>query len=155
MTDELTPPAARTRLGRKMSDLASPGELYLQCCDHCATAQYPPREVCRSCLSDSLTWRLVEPRGTVLASSTLHRSLDPWFSKRTPWLMGSVALDCGTVVLAHLADNVATAGSPAWVFSLKDTSGQAVLVAVSQTCDLAQAVSRAQQIIKSNFREMT
>ena len=155
MSSDLTPPAARTRLGREMTAAIAPDSLHLQCCDHCATVQYPPREVCRSCLSDKLAWRDTGPAGTVLASTTLHHCLVPWFSQRTPWLMGSVKLDCGVVVFAHLAANVAAAGSQVWVFSLKDGSGQAVLVAVSQSLDLAQAASRAQHMIMSDLQEMT
>jgi uncharacterized OB-fold protein len=155
MTGDLTPPAARTRLGLEMTAAIAPNSLQLQHCDQCATVQYPPREVCRACLSDKLTWRDTGPAGIVLASSTLHHCLDPWFNQRTPWLMGSVKLDCGAVVFAHLAANVAAAESPVWVFSVKDGSGQAVLVAISQSLDLAQAASRAQHMIMGDLQEMT
>ena len=155
MTGELTPPPARTRLGREMTQSVTPDSLHLQRCDRCATVQYPPREVCRSCLSDELRWGPVEPEGTVLASSSLHHCLNPWFAARSPWLMGSVKLDCGPVVLAHLPSNVAAAGSEVRVQSLNDSSGQAVLVAVPRTLDLAQAASTAKQLIMSDPKEMT
>ncbi len=155
MTGQLTPPAARTHLGLEMTAAVTANSLQLQCCEHCATVQYPPREVCRNCLSDQLSWRSVEPAGTVLASSVLHHALEPWFSERTPWLMGSVKLNCGPVVLAHLASDVANAGSPVRVFSIKDASGQAVLVGTSQSLALDQAAVLAHQLISSEPKEMT
>jgi uncharacterized OB-fold protein len=155
MTGELAPPAARTHLGLEMTAAVTANSLQLQCCERCATVQYPPREVCRSCLSDQLSWRAVEPAGTVLVSSALHHCLEPWFSARAPWLMGSVKLDCGPVALAHLASDVAAAGSPVWVFSIKDASGQAVLVAQSQSLALEQAAVLAGQLITSEPKEMT
>jgi uncharacterized OB-fold protein len=155
MTDELTPPVARTRLGQAMTNALGSDSLHLQRCEHCATVQYPPREVCVACLSDALSWCPVESEGTVLASSALHHCLNPWFAARKPWLMGSVKLNCGPVVLAHLSRKVASAGSAVRVFSLKDRSGQAVLVALPLSLDLAQAASTAKQLIMSDPQEMT
>lgn len=153
MTEQATPPAARTHLGTAMTTATAAGSLCLQCCEQCGTVQYPPREVCSNCLSGELSWREVNPAGTVLASSELHHALEPWFKERTPWLMGSIKLDCGPVVLAHLTDQVAVAGSPVWVLGIKDTSGQAVLVGTSNTLTLEQAHSQGSQLFTSDNEE--
>ncbi len=155
MTGELTPPPARTHLGLAMTAAATANSLQLQCCERCATVQYPPREVCRKCLSDDLTWAAINPAGTVMASSYLHHCLNPWFSERTPWLMGSVKLDCGPLVFAHLPADVAAAGSAVQVLGLKDASGQAVLVAISQSHTAERAQTLAQQLITRDLQEIT
>ncbi|MFT5332371.1 MAG: putative OB-fold protein [Halioglobus sp.] len=155
MNNALTPPSARTHLGLQMTAALGSNELQLQCCEDCTTVQYPPREVCSACLSDSLTWQAVDPAGSVMASTTLHHCLDPWFSERTPWLMGSIKLDCGPVVLAHLTADVHKATTPVWIVSIEDPSGQAVLVAVAQSLTPREAQARAQQLMSNNLQETT
>jgi len=143
----ITPPAARTHLGLEMTRNVVSGELHLQQCAQCDTVQYPPRELCVQCLSSELTWRDVGAAGVVQASTALHHSLDPWFSERTPWHMGSVKLACGPMVLAHLAPDVLDANTAVWVLGIKDTSGQAVLVAVSQSLSVSAADAYAHKLL--------
>jgi uncharacterized OB-fold protein len=154
MTEQATPPAARTHLGAAMTAATIAGKLQLQCCEQCSCVQYPPREVCCNCLSDELDWREVNPAGTVQASSELQHALEPWFQERTPWLIGSVKLDCGPLVLAHLCAEVAAPGSPVWVLSINDSSGQAVLVGAPHTLTLEQAHSQARLLFTSNKEEI-
>ena len=147
---QVLPPAKRTRLGQAMTEATLPGSLHLQHCQDCAAVQYPPRELCYHCLGDQLNWCATEPAGAVLASTDLHHSLEPWFRERSPWLMGSIKLDCGPVVLAHLAPDCAAAGSAVWVLNQRDASGQAVLMAVSQSLDLDQAGAAVEELILRN-----
>lgn len=88
-----------------------------------------------------------------MASTELHHTLNPWFQARSPWLMGSVKLGCGPLVLAHLDPRSSQSGTEVWVLSIKDASGQAVLVAVSQVLALDQAGTHAQQLILDKSRE--
>ena len=144
---DILPPAARTRQGEAMTQASHPGELHLQHCEDCAAVQYPPRELCHACLGDRLNWKETEAAGTILASTVLHRSLEPWFQEHSPWLMGSVKLDCGPVVLAHLAKDCSAAGSAVQVLQQRDGSGEAVLVAVSKTLVMDQAMALAEELL--------
>lgn len=123
------PPARRTDLGRAHTAAAVAGKLMLQHCGVCATVQYPPREVCCNCLSDALRWQETDNLGTVLAAAALQRSLEPYFQAQTPWLLGSVKLDCGPVVLLQLTTNCRKTGSRVLVTQHIDASGEAILVA--------------------------
>ncbi len=144
---DILPPAARTRQGEAMTKASHPGKLHLQRCEECAAVQYPPRELCHACLGDRLNWKETEATGTILASALLHRSLEPWFQERSPWLMGSVKLECGPVVLVHLAADSIAAGSTVQVLQQRDGSCEAVLVAVSKTLDPDQAMALAEELL--------
>ena len=127
MSAPVSPPVKRTRLGRAQTAASVPGKLILQHCEACSTVQYPPREVCCKCLSDQLSWQESDNLGTVLASVALQRSLEPYFQDQTPWLLGSVQLDCGPVVLLQLPSTCQKNGSRVQVTQIIDTSGEAVL----------------------------
>ena len=100
----------------------------LQHCGNCAAVQYPPREICHNCLSGTLNWQETNNLGTVLAGVALQRSLEPYFQSQTPWLLGSVKLDCGPVVLVQLTADCNWSGKRIRVTQLIDASGEAVLV---------------------------
>ena len=55
------PRAAARRLGSPCKRRR--GAFALQVCGECGAAQYPPRDVCGTCLSVALKWRDVDPRG--------------------------------------------------------------------------------------------
>lgn len=95
------PRAARGGAARRMAADAAEGRFRLPVCPDCGGVQYPPREVCAACLCTALEWRDVDPGGTVLAATALHRSREAYFRERLPWTIGSVALDAGPVVLAN------------------------------------------------------
>ena len=92
--------------------------------------QYPPRELCRTCLSASLDWALVEEGGEVLTTVDLHHSLEPWFSAHLPWQIASVLLDCGGVAMVHIAPTAVQRGSRVRLRNVLDASGESVLYAV-------------------------
>jgi uncharacterized OB-fold protein len=78
----------------------------IQRCDECGRVNYPARTICRACLSDRLS-ELGEPgEGVLLATSLVHRSLEPAHAPRLPLRIGTVRLDCGPHVLSFVAENV-------------------------------------------------
>ena len=105
-----TPPGLSTQLGSALIAENESGSLTLQVCDDCHAVQYPPREVCRRCLSDRLRWQAVDRSGTVLAATTLHASVDPWFRDRLPLTVVTVQLSAGPTVICH-ADSKVCRGS--------------------------------------------
>jgi len=78
------------------------GKLFLQHCSECSTLQYPPREVCRTCLCDTLEWKTVSAQGKLVSWTVLHTGLEPAFENRFPWKIGEVKLECGVQLIVHL-----------------------------------------------------
>ena len=129
-----SPVSARTPLWEGFNQAADAREFRLQVCAQCARVQYPPREVCRNCLSDELNWSGVDSSGTVQEAIAVHASLEPWFRERTPWWIGKIVLDCGVKLIAHLDEDCRDAGAPVQVMLARDCSGSSVFVALaSQT----------------------
>jgi uncharacterized OB-fold protein len=143
----LTPPGARTALGTAHTKASCGGELVLQCCGQCAQVQYPHREVCKHCLSTELDWQVVSTGGAVCASSLLQHSLEPFFKEQGAWLMGSIKLDCGPVVLAHLLNECQQlneckqANTRVKVINLLDASQQSVLLALPENASADQTTT--------------
>lgn len=126
------PPANRTHLWTPVTEGATAGEFRLQVCGSCGAVQYPPREVCRQCLSDALVWRAQDGLGKVIAATALHASLEPYFQSRLPVHVAAVQLDAGPVVYAFNDDNLKP-GALVRITARIDGSGQAVLYAQKET----------------------
>jgi len=120
-----------SRAAQELAARAAAGVLQLQVCAECSAVQYPPRDVCRVCLSGALPWRVVPNTGTVLAATEAHASTDPFFRARAPWRIGLVALDCGPQAIVHLAQGCAPR-SIVQVSLQLDHEGRAVLVGAPQ-----------------------
>ena len=128
------PPKQRTILGKEFSAVNLPSGLSLQHCLECGLPQYPPAELCGKCLSPELRYRETAGEGKLLAVSELQHSLWEYFKRRIqqkPWLIGSVRLDAGPVMLVHLGDSRLKPGDRVVVFSHLDVSLSAVLIAVA------------------------
>lgn len=115
--------------GRKMSQQAVSGELVLQQCANCSAVQYPPREVCSTCLSDQLEWQSQSTLGQVLSVSQLHHSLEPVFQENLPWTLASVKLQCGPVVLAQLPAGPVPPETPVYVTAIDNGDDDWILQA--------------------------
>lgn len=138
MSQRVTPPSTRTALGYEQTLACRSGKLTLQHCKQCGRVQYPHRELCQHCLSADLVWESTAVGGTVCATSSLHHSLEPFFKMRSPNLIGSIKLDCGGVVFAHLSDKNISRNARVQVINYIDSSGQAVLVALPEQVILDQ-----------------
>lgn len=130
--------AARIECANSTADafaaLAAEGRFELQTCRECGAVFWPPREICGSCWSTGLEWRAVSPFGKLIAETTLHASLGTFFRERLPWRIGSVGLDAGPIVLAHLADD-AREGARVRVIARSDFAGRGVLIALPEASD--------------------
>jgi NAD(P)-dependent dehydrogenase (short-subunit alcohol dehydrogenase family)/uncharacterized OB-fold protein len=98
----LSPQAARSRTAQGLTAAAAEGRFALQTCADCGTIVYPPRDACPACLSPRLPFTDVDGRGSLVAETTVRVSSDPYFRERTPWRIGTVRLDSGPVLVAHL-----------------------------------------------------
>lgn len=125
------PPLPRSRAALGLTVAAAEGRFALQHCARCGTVQYPPRDACTRCLSVDLLWRDTDPKGRVIAETTIHASPDPHFCERLPWRMGSVQLAAGPVVLCHLHGDVGQGQTVRMALKL-DKAGQGVLIALPE-----------------------
>jgi NAD(P)-dependent dehydrogenase (short-subunit alcohol dehydrogenase family)/uncharacterized OB-fold protein len=123
------PPATRSRAALGLTAAAALGRFQLQVCADCGAIQYPPRETCRSCLSDRLPWTDQTGSGELIAETAVHLSQDSYFRERAPWRIGMVRLDVGPTVIAHLPVAGAPVPARVRVAARLDRSGQGVLVA--------------------------
>jgi uncharacterized OB-fold protein len=113
---------------RKMQDAASNGCIALQTCLACGTLQYPPRELCRVCLSDNFAWR-TEPsvEGKILATTQIHHSNEAAFRPRLPLRIGLVQLSPGATALCFVPH--AEPGASVQIRASLDPEGRAILTA--------------------------
>lgn len=123
------PPGARSRSALGLTAAAALGKFQLQVCAACGTVQYPPREVCGDCLHHDLPWRAVSPLGRLIARTTLQHSNDLYFRERLPWQVGTIVMDAGPSVVAHLHQDCRD-GQPVRLALKLDRSGQAVMIAL-------------------------
>jgi len=126
------PSASRSRVALGLTAAAARGRLELQVCLDCGVVQYPPREVCRECLSHRLVWRRHDGRGELLTETTLRNAQELFFRERLPWRVGIVRLDAGVNVVAYLHASVGAAPGRVRVEAALDRAGQAALVAVPE-----------------------
>lgn len=125
------PPAARSRAALGLTAAAAEGRFALQVCAECGAVAWPPRDACAGCLSVQLVWRELPPGGEVLAETAIHASPDPYFRERLPWRVGTVRLDAGPSVIAHLHGDVAR-GARVRMAARLDRAGQGVLIALPE-----------------------
>jgi len=133
------PPRARSRQGIAFSTAAAEGRFKLQRCAACSQVTYPAREICPKCWSLDLVWSDIPDGGELIAESTLRTSFNSYFQQRVPWRIGSIKLDAGPVVLAHVHGDVPStvpgvACGPARVrmIARTDKSGQGILFALPE-----------------------
>lgn len=123
------PPGGRSRMALGLTAAAALGRFKLQVCARCGAVQYPPREACRVCLSDTLHWRVQPEYGELIAETTLYHSNDQYFQDRLPWRLGMVRLDAGPTAVVHLHGGCPPAPGRVRIAARLDKSGQGVLLA--------------------------
>lgn len=120
--------------------LPAAGALTLQCCGQCKQVNYPARELCGNCLADDLQWQSVSDTGLVQSLVELHYSLEPVYAEHLPWAVASIKLDCGPVVLAHLAPGAAI-NTAVKLRAIQDAAGNTMLLAASTDNSSQQAAA--------------
>ena len=127
------PPSARSRYALGLLRGAAQGQFELQECRDCGRVQYPPREVCRRCLSDRLVWKPQSGEGELISETLLRHSLELYFRERVPWRAGLVRLAGDVTVVAHIHGDVPPPPAKVRVRAQIARAGQAVLVALPET----------------------
>ncbi len=126
------PPEARSRAAMGLTAAAAEGRFALQVCGECGATIYPARDACNHCLSVDLNWQDVDPRGALLAETTVRTSTNLYFRERAPWRTGTVKMDAGPVVICHIHGDVAPSARVVLTLRL-DRAGQGVLLAMPET----------------------
>jgi NAD(P)-dependent dehydrogenase (short-subunit alcohol dehydrogenase family)/uncharacterized OB-fold protein len=119
----------RRRPAHGITAAAAEGRFALQVCLDCNAVIYPPRDACPACLSARTPFRDVDNGGVLVAETTVQTSTDPYFRERTPWRVGTVKLDAGPSIVAHLHGDTAEGARVRMQFKL-DRSGSAVALAL-------------------------
>lgn len=132
------PPSARSRQAIVFTVAAAEGRLELQTCADCSHVVYPPRELCPKCWSMDLVWREIADGGELISETTLRTSVNTYFRERMPWRIGTVRLDAGPMVFAHIHGDVGPY-SRVKMIARTDKSGQGVLMALpaKETANMA------------------
>ena len=132
------PPHARSRKALAFTTAAAEGRLALQSCAGCGHVIYPAREVCPKCWSMDLQWQDIPDGGELITETTLRTSVNTYFRERMPWRIGTVRLDAGPMVLAHVHGDVG-GYERVKMIARTDKSGQGVLMALpaEETANMA------------------
>jgi uncharacterized OB-fold protein len=131
------PPVLHGVQAQRLGTQDPAGALWLPVCEECGTVSYPLRELCAHCLSDRLAWQPVGEAGTVLATTTIHHSNEPYFRPRLPLRIASVRLDAGPVLLVFLAQAALAEGARVRVRIRTEEGGAALLAASAEGADSA------------------
>lgn len=150
------PPPARSRAALRLTAAAAEGRFELQHCFACGAVQYPPRSACATCLSHRLEWREVSGAGELIADTVLHHSNELYYRERVPLRLGTVRLDAGPSLLAHLHGDCAAAPSRVRVRAHLDKSEQAVLMALppQDTANMADDPMLREMTSDPKFRKV-
>lgn len=125
----LSPQGVRSRTAHGLTAAAAQGRFALQVCADCGAIVYPPRDACPVCLSARLPFRDIDDTGTLIAETTVRVSTDSYFREHLPWRVGTVKLDAGPVLVAHLHDD-AREGARVRLALKLDKSGAPVMLAL-------------------------
>ena len=125
------PPEMRSRAAMHLTAAAAEGRLVMQCCSECNEVLYPPRDACSNCLGTDLSIQDIASGGQLIAETTIHASPRLFFRERLPWRTGTIKLDAGPVILAHVHPDV-TKHARVQVEHRLDRAGQGVFVALPE-----------------------
>ncbi len=143
------PPFARSRKAVAFTTAAAEGRFALQVCSECEYVTYPPRETCPKCWCMDLEWRDIAAGGKLIAETTLRTSVNNYFRERMPWRIGTVQLDAGPTVLAHIHGDV-KAFERVRMIARTDKSGQGVMLALPEEETANMADDRQMRTLTCN-----
>jgi len=149
----LSPPGARSRTALGLATAAAQGRFMLQVCPDCAKTIYPPRDACPGCFAPAPPFCDAPDGGVLLAVTTIRTSTDAYYRERMPWRVGTVQLDCGPSVVAHVHGDLAEGDRVAMSLKL-DRSGQAAAFALParETPDMADDKQLREMTCDPKFR---
>jgi uncharacterized OB-fold protein len=82
-----------TALTQPFWDGCAEGKIRLQRCARCGRFRFYPSEACPDCRSTEHAWTDVSGKGRVFSWIVVHRSVDPVWQARAPFVTGIVEID--------------------------------------------------------------
>ena len=151
----LQPLGVRSRAAHWLTLAAAEGRFALPTCVECGTVHYPARDICPACLGHMFVLGDVPAFGKLAAVTTIHTSTDVYFRERMPWRIGTVVLDVGPSVVAHLHGDCNDGDRVRLEWKL-DKSGQAVAIAlpVKETDNMADDPQMRELTLDPKFRRV-
>ena len=125
-------PMASGPMAERLAQAAARGAFELPVCARCGRVQYPLRERCARCFHALLVWQAVDPTGTLVATSVLHRSNDPAFAADLPLVIGAVALDDGPTIILFVSQAGLPCGTRMRIRNTLGPRGDAILRASAE-----------------------
>ncbi len=149
----LSPPGARSRTALGLVSAAAQGRFMLQVCSECAKIIYPPRDACPGCFAPMPPFCDAPDGGVLRAMTTVQTSTDAYYRERMPWRVGTVQLDCGPSIVAHVHGDV-NEGDRVTMSLKLDRSGQAAAFALParETPDMADDKQLREMTCDPKFR---
>lgn len=98
------PVPAITPVTEQQFAFAEEGVLAVQRCADCQALFFPPSTNCPTCLSTNLLWEAVSGKGRVWSWIVMHQPYLPGFKDEIPYLVASVILDEGPMLMSTLVD---------------------------------------------------
>lgn len=95
-------PNMRSRQSHLLTRAAAQGEFGLPACKDCGQLHYPPRDACPACLSEKIIVSPCSNLGLVAAVTQVDISNNVYFRERTPWRVGTITMDVGPALIAHV-----------------------------------------------------
>ena len=135
------PPNVMAGAGPPSTSLSPAATFDLQRCTTCGRTQYPPRELCSTCLADTLEWTGASTTGTILAVTELHHTHDPSSHTQRPIAVALVHLDSGPTAVCFLTASY-IAGAHVQITATTDAAGRTVLIAEAPPPAAAAAPSQ-------------
>lgn len=93
-------PHVSTHLSAPFWEGCRAGQLRYQRCGECGSANFPPAEHCRGCLSPELAWRTGAGQGEIYSWTVVHRPVTAEFD--APYAPAIVTLDEGYQMLTNI-----------------------------------------------------
>ena len=121
-------------MGARLSQALIAGRVELPTCQRCLAVQYPPSEICRHCLCDTLEATACDCGGRVIACALVHNSLALDFDAPSAWPIASVKMNAGPIVFAH-ALGFLERGTAVTLVQLIDSIGDGVFGALANVDD--------------------
>ena len=81
---------------------AADGRLVFQQCDACKAIQFPPRQNCRVCWHDRLSWRDSSGEGTVESFTIIERAPTAAFRDKVPYTVAAVRVAEGPLMITNI-----------------------------------------------------
>jgi uncharacterized OB-fold protein len=89
-------------IGRFLGELRDNAKIFGARCDSCGKVYVPPPDVCGNCFKPLSEWVELSGEGTVVATSTVERSM-PWSPAPVPYTLALIRLDGADTDMIHLA----------------------------------------------------